>query len=103
MPYVTNPDENPDRTGDRPRLGTKGSGMQVRKFDAVVIGGVHNDLVAAAHLAQGGRSVCVFDRRHVLGGSTGNQAREFRVEFAARLTRRENDRGAGSPSTKVKS
>ncbi len=38
------------------------------KYDAVVIGGGHNGLVCAAYLARAGQSVCVLERRHVLGG-----------------------------------
>ena len=37
-------------------------------YDAVVIGGGHNGLVTAAYLARGGKTVCVLERRHVLGG-----------------------------------
>jgi phytoene dehydrogenase-like protein len=44
--------------------------MKPRKaqYDCVVIGGGHNGLVTAAYLARAGRSVCVLERRHVLGG-----------------------------------
>lgn len=38
------------------------------EFDCIVIGGGHNGLVAAAYLARSGKSVCVLERRHVLGG-----------------------------------
>jgi len=37
-------------------------------YDCIVIGGGHNGLVAAAYLAKTGKSVCVLERRHVLGG-----------------------------------
>jgi phytoene dehydrogenase-like protein len=39
------------------------------KYDAVVIGGGHNGLTAAAYLGQAGRKVLVLERRHVLGGA----------------------------------
>ena len=39
-----------------------------RSFDCIIIGGGHNGLVAAAYLAKAGKSVCVLERRHVLGG-----------------------------------
>src|SRR3954464_6726385 len=38
------------------------------RFDAIVIGGGHNGLVCAAYLARSGKSVCILERRHVLGG-----------------------------------
>ena len=40
-----------------------------QRYDAVVIGGGHNGLTAAAYLAKAGRSVLVLERRHVLGGA----------------------------------
>ena len=40
------------------------------KYDCIVIGGGHNGLVTAAYLAQAGKSVCVLERRHLLGGCT---------------------------------
>lgn len=39
-----------------------------QRYDCVVIGGGHNGLVAAAYLAKAGKSVCVLERRHILGG-----------------------------------
>lgn len=42
--------------------------MKNGSFDCVVIGGGHNGLVTAAYLAKSGKSVCVLEKRHVLGG-----------------------------------
>src|SRR6516162_6109864 len=39
------------------------------RYDAVVVGGGHNGLTAAAYLARAGRSVLVLERRPVLGGA----------------------------------
>jgi phytoene dehydrogenase-like protein len=38
-------------------------------YDAIVIGGGHNGLVAAAYLGRAGKKVLVLERRHVLGGA----------------------------------
>jgi len=40
-----------------------------KRYDAVIVGGGHNGLTAAAYLARGGRSVLVLEKRHVLGGA----------------------------------
>jgi phytoene dehydrogenase-like protein len=40
-----------------------------RRYDAIVVGGGHNGLVTAAYLARAGLSVCVLERRGVLGGA----------------------------------
>ncbi len=40
-----------------------------KRYDAVIVGGGHNGLTAAAYLARAGRSVLVLERRHVLGGA----------------------------------
>lgn len=42
--------------------------LQKKHYDCVVIGGGHNGLVTAAYLAKAGKSVCVLERRHILGG-----------------------------------
>lgn len=39
------------------------------RYDALVIGGGHNGLVAAAYLQKGGVKTAVLERRHVLGGA----------------------------------
>lgn len=39
------------------------------RYDAIVVGGGHNGLVAAAYLARGGRTALVLERRGVLGGA----------------------------------
>jgi phytoene dehydrogenase-like protein len=38
-------------------------------YDAIIIGGGHNGLTAAAYLAKAGKKVLVLERRHVLGGA----------------------------------
>ncbi len=43
--------------------------MSASRYDAIVIGGGHNGLVAAAYLARAGKKVIVFEQRHVLGGA----------------------------------
>jgi phytoene dehydrogenase-like protein len=39
------------------------------RYHAIIIGGGHNGLTAAAYLARAGRRVLVLERRHVLGGA----------------------------------
>ncbi|HEX2501760.1 MAG TPA: NAD(P)/FAD-dependent oxidoreductase [Methylomirabilota bacterium] len=39
------------------------------RFDAVIVGGGHNGLVAATYLARGGLKVLVLERRHMVGGA----------------------------------
>ena len=41
----------------------------IKKYDAIVIGGGHNGLTAAAYLGRAGKKVLVLERRHVLGGA----------------------------------
>ncbi len=54
-------------------------------YDAVVVGGGHNGLTAAAYLARAGRSVLVLEAADHLGGATGSH-RVFRG-VDARLSR----------------
>ncbi|MGV9674281.1 phytoene desaturase family protein [Nocardia sp. NPDC003482] len=54
-------------------------------YDAVIVGGGHNGLVAAAYLARAGRSVLVLERRSHTGGAAVSE-RVF-PDFDARLSR----------------
>jgi len=40
-----------------------------KTWDAVIVGGGHNGLACGAYLARAGRSVCVLERRHLIGGA----------------------------------
>ena len=43
--------------------------LGIKQYDAIVIGGGHNGLTAAAYLGRAGKKVLVLERRHVLGGA----------------------------------
>ena len=58
--------------------------MQANTYDAIVIGGGHNGLVAAAYLAKSGARVVVCEARHKTGGAAATDQPwpdhpEFRV------------------------
>ncbi|MDB4910425.1 MAG: crtI, partial [Gemmatimonadetes bacterium] len=40
-----------------------------KNYDVVFIGAGHNALVCAAYLARAGKSVCVLERRELVGGA----------------------------------
>ena len=56
-----------------------GGTMKARTFDAVVIGAGHNGLTCAAYLARAGLSVCIVERRSVVGGAAVTE--EFHPGF----------------------
>ncbi|XP_061336454.1 uncharacterized protein LOC133283593 [Gastrolobium bilobum] len=49
--------------------GSAAAALKDKKWDALIVGGGHNGLTAAAYLARGGLSVAVLERRHVIGGA----------------------------------
>ncbi|MBV9281664.1 MAG: NAD(P)/FAD-dependent oxidoreductase [Chloroflexi bacterium] len=44
------------------------------RYDAVIVGGGHNGLIAAAYLARAGQSVLILERDESLGGATASRA-----------------------------
>jgi phytoene dehydrogenase-like protein len=56
-----------------------------KKYDAVIVGGGHNGLVAATYLAKAGKKVVLLEAENELGGAT-TSVKPF-PEFEARLSR----------------
>jgi phytoene dehydrogenase-like protein len=56
-----------------------------KKYDAIVVGGGHNGLVAASYLAKAGKKVALLEAESELGGAT-TSVKPF-PEFDARLSR----------------
>ena len=56
-----------------------------KKYDAIVVGGGHNGLVAASYLARAGKKIVLLEAESELGGAT-TSVRPF-PEFDARLSR----------------
>lgn len=56
-----------------------------KKYDVIIIGGGHNGLVTAAYLGKAGKSVCVLEKRHVLGGCATTESLwpGFKISTAA--------------------
>src|SRR6201997_1900474 len=46
-------------------------GASERIYDAIVVGGGHNGLTAAAYLARGGLTTLVLESREIVGGGCG--------------------------------
>ena len=53
--------------------------VPARRYDCVIIGAGHNGLVCAAYLAAAGQSVCVVERRAIVGGAAVTE--EFHPGF----------------------
>jgi len=59
--------------------------MNTKKYDATIIGGGHNGLVAATYLAKAGKSVVILEANPEIGGAT--QSVKAFPEFEAHLSR----------------
>lgn len=54
-------------------LRRKGSRVKTNTYDALIVGGGHNGLVAACYLAKAGFSVCILERYREVGGAAFTQ------------------------------
>ena len=70
---------SPDSTAEQVQA------MSQRTYDAVIIGGGHNGLIAAAYLAKAGKSVLVLEKGSSLGGATVSQ--QVFPDYEAHLSR----------------
>ena len=52
-----------------------------KTFDAIIVGGGHNGLVAASYLAKAGKAVLLLEAHDELGGIGLRQSREQREQF----------------------
>src|SRR5205823_11950508 len=63
----------PPQSARRPAQGRVVIAFRTR-YDAVIVGGGHNGLVAATYLARAGQSVLLLERNAELGGATASKA-----------------------------
>src|SRR5919202_292169 len=74
---VTSASERGEEVGSMPPILPAPAACEHRRvrgrYDAVIAGGGHNGLVAAAYLARAGRSVLVLERREHPGGAAGSE------------------------------
>src|SRR5262249_44973160 len=76
----TRPTVGPSRGSPCERRSMRGPRRSVQEepgvkttYDALIVGGGHNGLVAACYLAKAGFSVCVLERYHEVGGAAFTQ------------------------------